>query len=154
MITVSTMDGSNLSSTCMVTVKPKYEMIPAEVTLETGETVQLSISDGENTLSVSKFLWVSQDSKIASVDNSGLVTCVGEGITTITAVAMDGSGIAVTCTIIAKANGIDGVLDDDRVQVIYYSVTGKASDTPHKGLNLVKRIYKDGRVEVTKEMKN
>ena len=151
-ITVSTTDGSNLSSTCMVTVKPKYEMVPAEVTLETGETVQLSISDGENTLSVSKFLWVSQDSKIASVDNSGLVTCVGEGITTITAVAMDGSGLTATCFIIAKANGIGEVQADKTVQVIYYSATGEASDTPHKGLNMVKRTYQDGRVEVRKEI--
>ena len=151
-ITVSTMDGSNLSSTCMVTVKPKYEMVPAEVTLETGETVQLSITDGENTLPVSKFLWVSHDSKIASVNNSGLVTCVGEGITTVTAVAMDGSGITVTCSIIAKANGIDAVEADKTVQVIYYSATGEASDTPHKGLNMVKRTYQDGRVEVRKEI--
>ena len=151
-ITVSTTDGSNLSSTCMVTVKPKYEMVPAEVTLETGETVQLSITDGEKTLSVSKFTWVSQDSKIASVNNSGLVTCVGEGITTVTAVAMDGSGLTATCFIIAKANSIDAVEADKTVQVIYYSATGEASDTPHKGLNMVKRTYQDGRVEVRKEI--
>ena len=151
-ITVSTTDGSNLSSTCMVTVKPKYEMVPAEVTLETGETVQLSITDGEKTLSVSKFTWVSQDSKIALVNNSGLVTCVGEGITTVTAVAMDGSGLTATCSIIAKANGIGEVLADKTVQIIYYSATGEASDTPHKGLNMVKRTYQDGRVEVRKEI--
>ncbi|MBR6590419.1 MAG: Ig-like domain-containing protein [Bacteroidaceae bacterium] len=151
-ITVTTTDGTNLSSTCMVTVKPKYEILPAEVTLETGETVQLTISDGENVLPASKFIWVSQDSKVAQVDNTGLVTCIGEGITTITAIAMDGSGTSTVCTIIAKANGIDQVLADKAVQVVYYSATGEASDVPHKGLNIVKRTYEDGRMEVRKEI--
>ena len=151
-ITVTTTDGTNLSSTCMVTVKPKYEILPAEVTLEIGETVQLIISDGENVLPASKFFWNSHDSKVAQVDQTtGLVTCIGEGFADVFAEAKDRSGSAI-CKIIAKSNSIGEVQVDKAVQVVYYSATGEASDVPHKGLNLVKRIYGDGRVEVKKEI--
>jgi hypothetical protein len=50
------------------------------------------------------------------------------------------------------ANGIDAV-EADKAQILYYSTTGEVSDQPFQGLNIIKRIYKDGRVEVTKEMK-
>ena len=55
-------------------------------------------------------------------------------------------------TVIGGATGIDDVLSDESVQVIYYTTDGIASDVPHKGLNIIKRIYGDGRVEVSKEM--
>jgi len=56
-------------------------------------------------------------------------------------------------TVIGGAKSIDGVEADENVQILYYSTTGAVSDAPHKGLNIIKRIYEDGRVEVTKEMK-
>ena len=55
-------------------------------------------------------------------------------------------------TVIGGATDIDDVLSDESVQVIYYTTDGIASDAPHKGLNIIKRIYGDGRVEVSKEM--
>ena len=55
-------------------------------------------------------------------------------------------------TVIGGATDIDDVLSDESVQVIYYTTDGIASDVPHKGLNIIKRIYGDGRVEVNKEM--
>ena len=55
-------------------------------------------------------------------------------------------------TVIGGVTGIDDVLSDDSVQIIYYTADGIASDVPHKGLNIIKRIYGDGRVEISKEM--
>ena len=56
-------------------------------------------------------------------------------------------------TVIGGAKSIDGVEADENVQILYYSTTGAVSDAPHKGLNIIKRIWQDGRVEVSKEMK-
>ena len=56
-------------------------------------------------------------------------------------------------TVIGGAKSIDGVEADENVQILYYSTTGAVSDAPHKGLNIIKRIWLDGRVEVSKEMK-
>ena len=55
-------------------------------------------------------------------------------------------------TVIGGAKSIDGVEADENVQILYYSTTGAVSDAPHKGLNIIKRIYEDGRVEVNKIM--
>ena len=55
-------------------------------------------------------------------------------------------------TVIGGAKSIDGVEADENVQILYYSTTGAVSDAPHKGLNIIKRIWLDGRVEVSKEM--
>ncbi len=55
-------------------------------------------------------------------------------------------------TVIGGAKSIDGVEADENVQILYYSTTGAVSDAPHKGLNIIKRIWQDGRVEVNKMM--
>jgi hypothetical protein len=55
-------------------------------------------------------------------------------------------------TVTGGAYGIDAV-EADKAQVLYYSTTGEVSDKPFQGLNIIQRIYQDGRVEVTKEMK-
>jgi len=54
--------------------------------------------------------------------------------------------------VIGGAKGIDGVEADEKVELLYYSTTGAVSDKPHKGLNVIKRIYEDGRVVVSKVM--
>ena len=54
-------------------------------------------------------------------------------------------------TVTGGAYGIDAV-EADKAQVLYYSTTGEVSDKPFQGLNIIKRIYQDGRIEVTKEM--
>ena len=43
--------------------------------------------------------WISDNEKVATVDKDGIVTAVGEGTVTITALATDGSGVTGTITI-------------------------------------------------------
>ena len=45
-------------------------------------------------------LWISSNPNIATVDSNGVVTSVGLGSTTITAVAKDGSGYSASCSLI------------------------------------------------------
>ncbi len=59
---------------------------------------------------------------------------------------------AFSTVIGGSAYGIDGVEADEKVEILYYSTTGAVSDKPHKGLNVVKRIYENGRVEISKMM--
>ena len=54
-------------------------------------------------------------------------------------------------TVTGGAYGIDAV-EADKAQVLYYSTTGEVSDKPFQGLNIIKRVYQDGRVEVRKEI--
>lgn len=47
--------------------------------------------------------WVSSSPDVATVDDSGNVTALKEGSTTITCTAVDGSGVSASCTVTVKA---------------------------------------------------
>jgi hypothetical protein len=51
-----------------------------------------------------------------------------------------------------KADGVDPPSADQIVKVTYFSVTGKASQTPYKGMNIVKMEYTNGTVRVIKQL--
>ena len=51
-----------------------------------------------------------------------------------------------------KADGVDSPSADQIVKVTYFSVTGKASQTPYKGMNIVKMEYTNGTVRVIKQL--
>ena len=64
-----------------------------------GSTAQLSLTvtpiDADNP----SVVWSSSDESIATVNQNGLVTSVFEGTCTITATALDGSGVSATCQV-------------------------------------------------------
>lgn len=49
-----------------------------------------------------------------------------------------------------KTNGIEDAFHADMNKTTYFSVSGKSSDFPHKGFNIVKSIGDDGKVRVRK----
>ena len=155
-ITATTTDGTNLTATCTVTVKPvlltHITLNLNEAILEVGETVQLTATVGPDEADNKEIVWTSSDASIVTVDNTGLVTYVKEGTATITATAADGSGITATCTVTTKPDGINTAVTDNVASTIYYSVVGEASLTPHKGINIIKRTYTNGRVEISKRI--
>lgn len=70
-----------------------------EATLDLGESVQLAAMVLPQEASV---LWRSSDSSIVKVDETGLVTAVGAGITTVS--AYTSNGLSATCTIICTSD--------------------------------------------------
>ena len=89
---------------------------------------------------------------IVKVNETGLVTYVSAGTATITAASVDGSNLSATCVVVTQPDGIGNVVVTNAFTTLYYSVAGEVSNTPHKGLNIVKRTYEDGRMEVRKEI--
>ena len=155
-ITATTTDGTNLTATCTVTVKPvlltSITLNIIELTLEVGETALLTATVAPEEADNKSVVWSSSNETVVTVDQTGLVTYVKEGTATITATAADGSGITATCAVVAKPDGITTITSDNIANITYYSIVGEALDTPHKGLNIIKRAYKDGRVEVSKRI--
>ncbi len=100
-------DGSNvreeMSIRVIVPVK-SFQLYPSAVNLSMGDTVSLK-PDGEPVNATyhkpSDFEWRSSDPSVATVSSSGVVTCVGEGSATITAISHN--GISATCAINANA---------------------------------------------------
>lgn len=102
-ITASTLDGSNLSAICLITVSPiKISSIllnPASAEGKEGEQIQINATILPEDATNKALTWSSSDESVAIVDDNGLVSLLKEGTAIITASATDESGVAATCNI-------------------------------------------------------
>ena len=94
-----------------------------EATLERQYTLQLTATvlpeDSRNTT----LSWTSDNEEVATVDENGLVTAVGEGTATITATANDGSGVSASCVV--TVTFIDGIADVETSKVTVLAANGR-----------------------------
>ena len=100
-ITVRTLDGGFETSCYVVVTTPvsKVTITPKAVSVDVGQTYWL-LSDVEPfNVGNSNLVWSSSNTAIATVNQAGFVTAVAPGTVTITAAALDGSGVFDTCTV-------------------------------------------------------
>ena len=98
----------DISASCKITVTQPVTSISLNKTslsLETWDTEKLTASVSPSTAENKVVAWSTSDAKIASVDDTGLVTAHAKGTATITAAAQDGSGISQSCTVTVVNNG-------------------------------------------------
>jgi hypothetical protein len=96
-ITATAKDGGGASAICSVNVTQPVTSItiePVSVALDTGGTRQLAATVSPDNASDESIQWSSGNTAVATVDNKGLVTAIAPGTTTITATALDGSGVS------------------------------------------------------------
>ncbi len=102
-ITATTTDGSNLTASCNVTVKPALvESVTLDIhdlRLTVGESETLKATVLPDYAGNHNVTWQSSAPAIATVDNEGRVTAVAEGTAIITATAADGSGFSDVCNV-------------------------------------------------------
>ena len=92
----------SLSKSCQVTVVQPVTSISLNKTslsLNGGETYQLTASVYPSNANNKELTWISSDENIATVSNDGLVTAWKKGSAVITVAAQDGSGITKSCSI-------------------------------------------------------
>lgn len=115
-ITATTTDGSNLSASCLVSVKALVSEITIDRTsleLEVGEFAYLTATLLPDTGTDTDVEWTSSDDSIASVQN-GLVLAHAEGEAIITVAATDDSGVLAECKVtVFKRTGLESVPYDD-----------------------------------------
>ena len=115
-ITATTVDDSNLSASCKVTVVPtlavSIELDQTEASVEEKSDLQLTATILPEHTTNKEVAWSSSDKWVASVDNTGLVTIYSAGEVIITATTTDGTNLSATCHINVYS-GIDGVNGDD-----------------------------------------
>ena len=108
-VTVHTQDGSDLSDSCIVTVKPiLVEEICLSATILTtipGQTFQLTADIYPANATNQELAWSSSDRGVAQVSQAGLVTVLGGGSCFILCSATDGSGVTARC----EVTSVDGV---------------------------------------------
>lgn len=100
-ITVTTEDGS-YTDVCAVTVNPipvtGVSLNKTSTSITVGKTETLTATVAPANATNQAVSWESDDTDVATVDNTGVVTAVAEGTTTITVTTEDGSKTA-TCEV-------------------------------------------------------
>ncbi len=92
---------------------------PTSVTLEEGQTRQLTATVTPTTADNRSVTWSSSNSTVATVSSSGLVTAKTAGNATITATTKDGSNKKATCSITVKYPTVENKLEEgDHVNYI------------------------------------
>ena len=111
----------NVSASCKITVQQPVTSISlnkTSLTLEALATYQLTATAYPNNAVDRRVSWSSSAPDIASVDEAGLVTAHKKGSATITASAMDGSGVTKKCTVTVS-------------NTAYICATVEAMESPH-----------------------
>ena len=105
-ITATTADGSNLSASCKVTVKPilatSITLDATVASLKIGATKTLVATVLPANATNKAVTWKSSNDAIAKVVN-GTVTAIAPGTATITATTADGSNLSASCTVAVNA---------------------------------------------------
>ncbi|MBR3372628.1 MAG: Ig-like domain-containing protein [Bacteroidaceae bacterium] len=118
-ITATTTDGSNMSAICDVTVKVATSISLDKTSLSFNtldETQQISVTVLPADAANRNAVWRSSDSKVAIVSNKGIVTPVGNGTATLTAITMDGTNLSATCKVtVGTSAPVSGDLTGDDV---------------------------------------
>ena len=126
-ITATAADGSGITATCKVTVTPKLvtsvTLDESELTIEKNFTEQLTATVAPDDADNLSLTWTSDNEEVATVDENGLVTAVGEGTATITATANDGSGVSASCVV--TVTFIDGIADIETSKVTVLAANGR-----------------------------
>ena len=105
-ITATTVDGSNLSATCAITVKASVTSLtldPSEVTILEGDTITLTPTILPTYATNQDLYWSSNNTSVATVNN-GVVVGRSGGETTITTRTTDGSNLYASCKVTVIPN--------------------------------------------------
>ena len=107
-ITVKSQNGKEAS--CEVKVTSKIESISlnkSNITLSKGTSVTLKATINPNDVTEDKTLkWTSSNTKVATVDNTGKVTAIGGGTTTITVKSQNGKEASCEVKVTSKIESI------------------------------------------------
>jgi len=93
----------NISLTVAAIPVTNIAMSEASISMQVEGTHQLNATVTPSNATNTDYVWASQDESVATVSESGLVTAVAVGGTTITATAQDGSGVYGSCTVTVSA---------------------------------------------------
>lgn len=121
-ISASTTDGSMLQASCTVTVSPtmvkSITLSQQSATMAINGTLQLTATVAPEDAAIKDVEWATSDASIATVTQDGLVTALAAGKATITAEAIDGSGVKGRCEVTVQPNNYDFIANGVYLKVV------------------------------------
>ncbi|MCR5184717.1 MAG: Ig-like domain-containing protein [Bacilli bacterium] len=149
-IKISTLPANNIIKPTSFAISPD----PASVNLD--ETTQLSISGIQPENASTEVDWVSEDEGIAKIDETGTVTGISVGRTTVTATSKYDSSVKATATVSVMdyVPTFEKVLDPFGVRTVYMTCDVAHEDNSFEYVELtITRIDREtGEVDTTDEM--
>lgn len=149
-ITAEATDGSGVKAICQVKVEKKQgsaviitllEFESSAVTIEQGKPVQLLVKYYPENATNKQLNWTSAKPSVATVDENGVVTGVGEGKTIISAKTTDGSNLTINCVVtVVPATGIGNISIGDVKLLVknrHLQVIGLADNERIKVVNAI-----------------
>lgn len=140
-ITATATDGSGVTASCEVTVNINYPVQgislnhDAKTFTKAGETLQLTATIYPDSATNKTVTWKSSDKTVATVDESGEVTAVGNGTANITATTEDGN-FKATCQVTVEIPELTLSLDKSELTLTQteeqQKLTATVSDTEEK----------------------
>lgn len=126
-ITVAATDGSRITASCNVEVRPilaeSLAIDPMTWSGEENTSFQIFATVLPENTTNKELEWTSSDESVATVDGTGLVRINKNGICTITVATKDGSGLSTECKLEVSA-GIDEIFVDENSKVDVYNTVG------------------------------
>ena len=144
-ITAKTIDGTNISDSCKVTINsvtPYITLSKSTATLAIDQKMALYYTIGNSY--TKKATWSTNSRYVAYVtgtwDNGATIAGVADGEAIITATMIDnGVEYSASCKVIVGVGGIEVVdVDDNAVEVSRYDIHGRLLTEPTKGINIIK----------------
>nr|HPR60802.1 Ig-like domain-containing protein [Prolixibacteraceae bacterium] len=130
-ITVTTVDGG-FTANCAVTVNnvalQSITVNPSSIQISSIENRQLTVSFSPSNAVNKNVLWSSNNNAVASVNSSGFVQGVSEGLATITATSQEG-GFTSTCQVTVTAAPEEIVIYRDQGSIVQYVWDGNGTLT-------------------------
>ena len=87
--------------------------------IEEGNSSKITATVVPSNATNSSVKWVSSSPDVATVDDSGNVTAIKAGSTTITCTAVDGSGVSASCPVTVKAKSTTNPSEQDKTDPTY-----------------------------------
>ena len=138
--TTITARNGKVSATCRVTVNPtnatSIQLNQSSVSLCIGETITLTATISPETTTDKTIKWSSSDKSIASVDNTGKITAIAIGSTTITAQV---GNIKASCAVAVKPIEVTSIELNQT----------SASITIGESINLTATVYPENATDKT-----
>jgi len=132
-------DATTFNPSSLIVDVTDIELNHTSLKMKINESMQLNATPKPDNATRKSVNWISSDEAIVSVNSSGVVTANAAGSASIYCMAVDNSGVVVTCTVDVEGNPtiVKNNSQEKGIVDIFYNLSGQRLTAPCQGINIV-----------------